>query len=88
MKKGEMRGLINCRTDVSHRVIIESGMPHKSIAAAASSGVPPLPSGIVAKRESGSGALEGWGIPRATFFPSISMDSPASFAAVNLKKTQ
>jgi hypothetical protein len=88
MKKGEMRGLINFRTDVSHRVIIESGISHKSIAAAASSGVPPLPSGIVAKRESGSGALEGWGIPRATFFPSISMDSPASFAAINLNETQ
>lgn len=67
------------------------GMPsiedtHKSIAAAASSAEPPLRSGISANALTLSAARAcAVGIPSATFFPSISIVAPASFAAVNLR---
>ena len=56
---------------------------HKRTPPAASSGVAARPRGMPAN---GFGPLPAgaWGIPRATFLPSISIEAPASFAAVNL----
>ncbi len=56
---------------------------HKRTPPAASSGVAARPRGMPAN---GLGPFPPgpWGIPRATFLPSISIEAPASFAAVSL----
>jgi hypothetical protein len=59
---------------------------HKSIPAAASSGVPPLRSGMPGRSAGASVGAAGFapGIPSATVFPSIWIVAPDSLAAVSL----
>jgi len=62
------------------------GNTYKSVAAAASSGLPPLRSGMNGYASAPPPpARVAPGTPNATFFPSISIVAPDSFAAVSLR---